>query len=70
MLISSCSAIRQGAELIKCGGAGLTTAAVCVEGNIEREVGCGGRNVLSVHERDISMNKTRQIHYSNGTQRK
>ena len=62
MLILSRSAIRQGAELSKCGDGRLATAVVCVEGK-------RGGNGLSVHERDIPGNKNIK-YYSNRTQRK
>ena len=52
-LILSRSAIRQRAELSKCGGGWLAIAVVCVKGKEGREVSSGGENRMSVHERDI-----------------
>ena len=66
MLISSRSVIWQWAELSKCGGGWLATAAVCVEEKGGREVGSGGGNGLFVNRRDITGTKQNK-YYSNGT---
>ena len=58
-LILSRSAVRQEADMSKCGGDWLATAVVCVERKEVRD-GDGG-NGLFVHERDITRNKTQQI---------
>ena len=61
MLILSHNGKNQGAELDKCGGGWLATAVVCIEMKRRREVSSGDENGLSVHERDITRNKTQQI---------
>ena len=61
MLILNRSAIWQEAELSKCGGGWLSTAAVCVEGKVEREVGSRGGNRLCTRKRHTREQNTTNI---------